>query len=595
MSKKTVLMGICLLLMIGLVLFARGEKETAAGADTEKRLEYDVYFDTDTVQRWMNNPTDIVTPYVEDKFNLYIRDIYWRSGMMTEERLSTFIATNTLPHVFVAGRNTMMLARESALELQDLIPKHMPYYWNNVLDEKWKRDDCTMRDGTIFWLYKKRNLGLSDEELLNPYDNWLGLSPIIREDILADLGYSFTPIKEIQETCRKEGRAPTLDDWKIEPLPYSDPYTFAEFLKKIKDGNYKDANGHPVFPISLRWGIQILATSFDWGGIWKYYPEKDECYAGLGAKDSKNFLKWWWQMYRDGLIDPDYVSQSPQQLQDKIAAGRAAMTIYVADPKSSQDALLGHNSDWYLRPMPLPYVSLDPDKHGYYEKVKPGHWTMFINKKVDMNLATRLMEMWDWLNTEEGQKVLCFGPPNAGITETVDGTLFFKEPIMSQVLAEERDAPGGIEELGLVGTNAFLHQTGHSWSLIGNCSAAPESFDVGIQYSLPPRPDVLAMGRRRFSAPSFAYGKCTADAEGEAAASVWGYWNATFKYNEISRILNAKDENEFEELFQWVIKQNESEGRFTEAQEYMLENVFRSQGCKPSTDCSYSISHEWYW
>jgi hypothetical protein len=167
---------------------------------------------------------------------------------------------------------------------------------------------------------------------------------------------------------------------------------------------------------------------------------------------------------------------------------------------------------------------------------------------------------------------------------------------MSQVLNEERNVPGGIEDLGLVGTSAFANKEGDYWSKIGICSAAPkDTRGIGVRYNIEPRPDVLAMGRRRFCAPSFAYGNATANSDGEAAAAVWGYWNSTFKYNEISRMLNAKTEGEFEEVYQWIMEQNEEEGRFSEAQKYMMENVFSKRDLSNVGEDDYSIPHEWYW
>lgn len=593
MVKKNTLILLILFFTVLTPVFTAGRREKQDNDD--EWLEYDFYYDTDVLQDWMNNPNDIVTPYVESKFKLKLRDVYWRSGMMTKERLATFIATDTLPHVFSGGLDAMLLAQDFATELQDLIPEYMPNYWNTSL-EPWERNACMLENGKIFWLYKKDHHGMSEEALLDPYDNGIGLSPVIREDILAKLGFTFTPIKEIQITCREEKRAPTLEDWKIDPLPYRNAYEFADFLRRIKAGNFRDIHGNPVFPLTVRWGIQILATVFDWGSIWKYYPEDENCYAALGSKETKKFLEWWWSMYRDGLIDPQYVGQSPGQLQDKIASGRAAVTIYIADPKKTQDILLDHNPEWYLRPLPLPYNSTDPREHGYYYLPTPGSSHLFLNKDNSDALTKRLMSMWDWLNTDEGIGVLCYGPPDAGLTVERNGNLFFREPLMSQILQEKRFEPGGIEDLGLAGSSAYVNHEGNYWSKIGICSAAPkETRGIGIRYNLEPRPDVLSMGRRRFCAPSFAYGNAVANPSGEAPAAVWEYWNSTFKYNEISIILQAQTKDEFNKAFELIMERNDAVGRFREAQRYMMNRIFNKRDLSDISAHDYSIHHEWYW
>jgi len=586
--RKRAFFILCLaaLLISATMLYANGAKDStgtaqpaaATPAVEEKLVEYTVYFDTDVTLPWFDNSKDIVTKYVEDKFKLKVSEVFWRSGMMTDQRLNTFIATNSVPDVFIAPFSNMAPALPLAMDLTELVPKYMPYYWNNVLTEADRQK--SYNNGQIKLVYKKDVHNVDAKGLANPYDNGYGLPMLLREDVLTKLGYKFTPMKEIQEKITKEGRAVTAKDLEITPNPYSNPAELMVFLRKIKALNLKDKAGNEVYPMSVRWGIQQIGSMFDFGTTFKWYSDKQEAHGYLGAPGAKEFLKWWWQAYQEGLIDPDYMIQKPAQLDEKVATGRAAITLDVGDFNAARKSLLSLDPTWDLRPIPVPMK--DPANHGYYYAQPTGFLAVFINKNLDKDTAIRILKMWDWLCTDEGIDTLCYGPKEAGLySVNAQGKKIFNEPLYGLMMQNTAKLPGGIEELGLVGLSAHSNKEGAYNSKIAWTSAAPK--DVrgrSVSHSLPPTPDAYAQARRILSAPFNTNRADVAGAVGGVATTAANnYWNTTFKYNEFAKLLAVKTEKEFDDLWPWVMQRNEEEGKYSAAVKEMTA-YFKNLGLK---------------
>lgn len=561
-------------LILAAPVFATGSRESMDAGDSV--YEYSVYFDTDELFEWWDNPNDVVTPYIEEKFGLVIGDQYWRSGQLTEERINTFVASNSFPDLFVAAYSYAPQLKDLAYDLTDLLPRHMPNYWNSL-----SRVDRDMHyiDGSIYFVFKRDEVDWTPEALADPYNNGYGLSLQIREDILVDLGYEFTPMAEIEAVCRREHRAATLEDfafshpekelplWQGVPFPYSTPEEFADFLQDIKDLGATDRSGNEVFPLTLRWGIQqIGAGAYDWSNGFRYNYETGEAEGYLGSSETYEFLRWWWGMYRDELLDPDYVIQTNTQLEEKVTSGRAAMWF---EPNQDQvnAALTSLDPSWTVRPMPNP----QGDPHSHWYPYTPGYFGVFLNRDMPEELVIRFLEMWDYMYSEEGMLDLVYGPEEAGFrtVRSSDGRVVFTEE-MQELYDRREKGIGGPDEYGLV--HSIGHRWGSAWSRIAYLSAAPRDFgEYGPARAFPPDPHPLARARRMFSAFGMALTNDFAYPVGEASKATSNYWNSTFKYQDIAELLNARTTAEFDAAFAVMQERNETIGRYSEAVEEMTD------------------------
>lgn len=572
------------LLLMALALVTPGLVFSAAQAEEEEApdvYEYSVYFDGDELLQWWDNENDIVTPYINEKFGLEMGEQFWRSGQMPEERLNTFVASGTMPDVFISGFSIAPQMEGLAYDLTELVPEHMPNYWNNVLSEADRQ--LNHLNGKILFVFKKDSVDWSPESLADPYEDGYGLSLQMREDILTKLGYEFTPTQEIQEIIKREQRPVTWEDFEIThpdkdlptykgvSMPYRTPEQFADFLQEIQDAGITDAAGNPVFPMSLRWGIQILGPgAFDWSNGYRWNEETQQAEGFLGSSETYEFLHWWWEMYRDGLLDPDYVIQTNTQLEEKVNSGRVAMFLE-PNHHTVEQSWQRINEDWHVRPMPNPMG----DPHSYWYPYTPGYFAVFLNKDLPEEIVIRFLKMWDYMYTEEGLTTLMYGPQEAGFrTVRDDGRVVFTEEMWDAYNNMDAMEEGSPSYYGLA---HVPHRWGNWWSTIAYLSAAPRD---GLGYeparAMPPDPTVWRV-RRLYDSIAMALEPGFASAQGEASKAAADYWHTPFKYQDIANLLNAETKAEFDEAYEMAMERNETVGRYSEAVEEMTE-YFKTQG-----------------
>jgi hypothetical protein len=439
----------------------------------------------------------------------------------------------------------------------------------------------------IYFIYKRDEVDWTEEALADPYNNGYGLSLQMREDILYALGYDFTPINEIIETCQEERRAATPEDfamshpdkelplWDGVPMAYSTPEEYADFLREIKELGATDKSGREVFPLTLRWGIQIIgAGAFDWSNGFRYNYETGKAEGYLGSTETYDFLRWWWGMYRDGLLDPDYVIQTNTQLEEKVNSGRAAMW-FEPNQDNVQRSLMQLDPTWNVRPMPNPRA----ENHSYWYPYTQGYFGAFLSADLPEDLVIRFLEMWDYMYTEEGMLDLVYGPEDAGFrtVRPSDGRVVFTEP-MEELYQKREKGIGGPDQYGLV--HSVGHRWGSAWSRIAYLSGAPRDYgDLGPSRAYPPVPRPRGRARRMFSAFAMATSGDFATPVGEASKATKTYWNSTFKYQDIAELLSAETVAEFDDAFEVMLQRNKTVGQYPAAVEEMTE-FFHSRGIK---------------
>lgn len=573
---KRVMLVLVLVSIAIVSLIGQGAKEEVSLVATpiDAPLNYSVFLHTDVLEQWWTNEKDVVTPYFEKKFNLYIDkdETYWLQGQLLEQRINMFIATDSWPDVFVGSHQYLSNISPMAKDLTALVPKYMPNYWNSLSEEDKK---LSYYEGKIVGVFKYDGADWTPESLADPYKSGYGNSLQMREDILAKLGYKFTPIKEIQATITKEHRSVTLEDLKITPTPYTNFDEFYTFLEKIKNSDITDAQGRKVIPFTTRWGIQIIGAGFNFSNTWVWNAKKKTAEGYLGSSGAYEYFKWWWKAYNDGLIDPDYVIQTVAQLDEKVTNGRAAMWMETSEI-TAQKALKTIDPSWDVRPMPSPIN--DVKDHGYWYPYTPGFFIATLNKNMDDATAIRFLKMWDYMYSTEGKLDLLYGPEEAGFrTVRADGRTVYTPEMQKLYDLKDKTVAGGPAEVGTAGPS---HKYGGLWSRIAYLSAAPRVYgDVGVERASLPNQVVVSRARRLYDSFAMALGGYASGNVGDAAAAASNYFNSTFKYNEISQLLRAKDVAEFDKEWANVLERNETIGQYSQAVKDM-NVVFATRGYK---------------
>ena len=389
----------------------------------------------------------------------------------------------------------------------------------------------------------------------------------MREDILTKLGYKFTPIDEISRICNAELRAPTLEDFAIDPVPYTTTDEFVEFLRAINDLGLTDQAGNRVIPYSTLRSNGDFTAAFKMDYVWRWNPDTKQAEGYFGSEEAKQAYRAWVNLYNDPdeLLDPDYLIHEMAQIQEKIATGRVAVFDSQVDVTATDISLKSIDPTWSIRPLPLPANS---ERFGYTQTTTPFRCAL-INKDMKEDIVIRFLKMWEFMNTTEGLTITCFGPPGELTEISADGKMMFKEPLMSLVLENKTDLPGGPDELGVVGLPGTYMRYGDYWSRVAYTSGAPRHrFTVGIDRSFDPIIDVLAQGRRFMCEPRVAKDPDAAFPRGELANMPSSYMGS-FNTSDMSMLLNAKTDAEFDAVWDYVMEQNESVGQYSAAQKEM--------------------------
>ncbi len=503
-------------------------------------------------------PNDVVTPYIEEKFHIRLKEIYPRvSGQTLQQILTQYIAANNLPDIVcMPSEEPYWVSTGKFADLTDYIKK-MPHYLEYYPEKFWPRSNIDGRQYSIQSIAHKFPITQYESD---PYYSGSGGHCIwIREDILAMCGYKFTPSAELEEKFTSQGKKPTLEDVKIEP-EIKTPEDFYQLLKKIKDLNI-EVGGQPLIPMSIMgWSQFHLGNIFDFGH-WRIDEngEVDGWFALPGAKEYYKFLN---KLYNEGLIDPDFIIQKPEQLQEKVASGRVAVGIQLNDINAAQQALLQINPEARIRYFPWP--KKEPGKGFFDVRVPEGFYRMMISK--DFEGIERFTQYVDWLYSEEGQDLIAWGPESAGLWEIRNGVKVFKdEQVKNDVLNNVRNGKGR-DYYGL----AWPGGTVISFSPIVAVVPRVMPMFKGPERSYPPKLDLLpvmrslcGVGGLNFDL-SASYGDNT-----ELTEAVSNYFWVEFAENKVAKILRAKTDSEFEAAWEEIYNEFLEVTKYEEARKAM--------------------------
>lgn len=573
----SILLTLCLVFSFGAGCGSSGEKNadtTNASSDTSSGstqtenlplLEYTAY--TENVGDATDAPGDVVTPYIEKKFNIRVKDFLETNTQTFVERVNQWIAADNLPDVFLTSQVEFEATYKLGIyaDVEKYVGNMTNY--NKYFDEK-------------FWPYFKNEgvlyqipvvqVNLNDPKYANdPYFNGNFAHGLwVREDLLAKTGYKFKPIDQIKAEAEASGKKPTLEDFKIEP-EIKTPDDFYLFLKKVKDLNIT-VNGKPLHPFAMKASRQWhLGNMFDFGH-WRI-DEKGNVEGYLGTPEAKTYFKWLNKLYKEGLIDPDFLITKDDQVQEKIASGRVGSSLILPREQQTQEALLAINPDAKIRYIPWPKNT--PNK-GFYDAYKGGFQSVCINK--DFEDIERLINYFDWFYSDEGLDICTWGPEEAGLWEWKDGKKVFKDKEVEHDILNGIEQARGYDYYGLFDWKNLESP----WN--SRAARAVPFLAVGNPFSYmrsyPVKLDILGLNRNLCGANGFNYdGTCVYGDGTEVAngVSTW-YWDL-FQPQLSAQLATAKTDAEFEAAWDTIYKQFLEEANYEKSREG-VKKFFESLG-----------------
>lgn len=236
--------------------------------------------------------TDPVAQTITEKTGVTLKMDYPADS--NDSRIELMVATGEYPDfVFAKGSVSALIRNDALIDMSDLIDEYGPNIKKLYGDEY-------------------ENLRYSSED-----------SSI----------YQLCSDKVQEETLETSGTAQL--QWAVlQENQYRVPYTLEEYTQMIRDymEKYPMINGKPAI------GISIVCSDWHWytmlsnpsgymngsadNGQWIVDDEKQEVYYKHAADGQKEYYKWLNEMYNEGILDPEFATQTHEDFVLKVAEGR---------------------------------------------------------------------------------------------------------------------------------------------------------------------------------------------------------------------------------------------------------------------------------
>lgn len=236
--------------------------------------------------------TDPVAQTITEKTGVTLKMDYPADS--NDSRIELMVATGEYPDlVFAKGAVSTLIRNDALIDMSDLIDEYGPNIKKLYGDEY-------------------ENLRYSSEDLSI---------------------YQLCSDKVQDETLETSGTAQL--QWAVlQENQYRVPYTLEEYTQMIRDymEKYPTINGKPTI------GISIACSDWHWytmlsnpsgymngsadNGQWIVDDEKQEVYYKHAAAGQKEYYKWLNEMYNEGILDPEFATQTHEDFVLKVAEGR---------------------------------------------------------------------------------------------------------------------------------------------------------------------------------------------------------------------------------------------------------------------------------
>ncbi len=375
-----------------------GDTQAAEGSSEEGVKTISVFNSGGTV----NDFSDPIAQEIEKRTGFRIE--YVDGAGAVEEKLNLMLSGQTYPDiVYLDSASPVRKAYEEAgalLGLNDLIEQYGP-------DIKEMYGDLLIRfqsaDGEIY--------GLGD---------WYDLDP--DPNVMVMLKYDF--LKEIVGQERADN--------------HEQPFTQEEFIQLLHDFKEKfpEIDGVETVPISIQgkgWDVSMLLGMF---GIVEYYTGNERIEHKVRDPQFKELVKFANQLYREGLLDKDWITLDWNQLEEKVTKGYTFCTIdsnwITTRPNQSLRVTDGEDADFRSYKVVGNGVTAEETTYNSRNTLGWGDWCITKNCKD----PAAAMQFCNFMASEEGQYLTLWGLEGVQ-WDYVDGKHQPKQEILDSYRADE--------------------------------------------------------------------------------------------------------------------------------------------------------------
>jgi putative aldouronate transport system substrate-binding protein len=218
-------------------------------------------------------------------------------------------------------------------------------------------------------------------------------------------------------------RKDILDSLKVNPADIDSSEKLYDLMKKVKAGDFKDANGKPVITAGAwgnGWDYGSFLTSFTRQGI-SGFRQVDGKLASWEFDPLENQKALYMRkLVSEGLFDPEAFTQTDTVAKEKMATGRVA--LFGGHYPALRDFM---SSTLYKSNPEMKFVAVGPLKDAdgkgrvqIEKKGRGGFPAMFIGK--NSKNADAVLKVIDYINSDEGLLLATYGVEGTHYT-MVDG------------------------------------------------------------------------------------------------------------------------------------------------------------------------------
>lgn len=278
------------------------------------------------------------------------------------------------------------------------------------------------------------------------------------DDGIYQLSYADTRATTLQTggTCQIQWAAIKENDYKY-------PTTIEEYEALIKQ--YLAA--HPQTDDGLDTiGLSISASDWHWmitlgnpagfiadalpdNGQW-IYDQDNNFYYKHASDDEREYFRWLCRMYNEGILDPDFATQTHDDYIAKLSSGRVvAITDANWDYASAESVLISDGKvDKTYAPLPVTLYPEDKAPTLMYQGLQVG-WGIGITKSCED--PVRAVKFLDYLCSDEGQILFNWGVEGVNYEVDENGNRYRTE---EEITASQTD-PDYSKKTGIRNFNGF--------------------------------------------------------------------------------------------------------------------------------------------
>lgn len=311
-----------------------GEKKTEAAQpaqaeDPLKKYDPPIEVTTFTVsnttqgfaegESWDNN---VVTKLFSDMLGVNYKNKWTVDSTKAAEKLNVAIASNDLPDIMRVDINQLARLMKND-QLEDLTPYYQPYTTEML----------------------RKNLELNNKSGFIPgtKDGKIYAMPI-NQDV-----YIQAPIMFLRKDWLEKLNLPapkTIDEFKN---------VMKAFVEKDPDGNGKNDTYGVSMDKNLGYSFDSIASAFKaYRAMWIKDASGNLVYASV-QPEMKAALKYMQDMFKEGLIDPEFAAKDRSKVQQEVGAGKSGVLFGAyGSPNNPLRFTRDHtpDSDWIGRSVP---------------------------------------------------------------------------------------------------------------------------------------------------------------------------------------------------------------------------------------------------